>query len=198
MNAVAVLVIACPALGLATPAAVIVGFWAGGEKRHPDPQRHRAGAGRQAATAGVRQTGTLTVGEPQLVESQALAEARQCPAGINAGCRISHPWQQRCRSANATGSSTAACNKSKTMPGKACSAAWPAKAKCSSARRIGWLKSGVILAFGVQHWYQSGYSVSGLAVGQQLLGWYVLSDTLRDDAQQRWPRAATGAFNRRC
>ncbi|MFO1384704.1 MAG: hypothetical protein U1F55_00690 [Chitinivorax sp.] len=45
----------------------------------------------------------------------------------------------------------------------------------------------------MQHWYQSGYSVSGLAQGEQLLGWYVLSDTLRDDAQaQRWPRCAAG------
>ena len=95
MQAVAVLVIACPcALGLATPAAVMVGVGLGARHgvlfRHATALEH---AGRLTVLA-VDKTGTLTEGRPQLTEVIALAadnreQALALAASLEAGSE--HP-----------------------------------------------------------------------------------------------------------
>jgi Cu+-exporting ATPase len=65
INAVAVLVIACPcALGLATPAAIMAGHRRGGAARHPDPDA-QALEGAPVQVVAFDKTGTLTEGRPR-------------------------------------------------------------------------------------------------------------------------------------
>ncbi|QLI80058.1 copper-translocating P-type ATPase [Chitinibacter fontanus] len=73
LHAVAVLVIACPcALGLATPTAVMVGVGLGAQHgilfRNASALEHSS----QIDTLIVDKTGTLTLGKPQLIETQLL------------------------------------------------------------------------------------------------------------------------------
>jgi len=78
INSVAVLVVACPcALGLATPAAIVVGC--GVAAKHGviirDPQALQVAG--NIDTVAFDKTGTLTVGAPALIDSQWFDEAKQ-------------------------------------------------------------------------------------------------------------------------
>ena len=186
VNAVAVLVIACPcALGLATPTAVIVGS---GLAAKNGILIRNATALEQAGKLQLLafdKTGTLTVGEPQLVASQILAEPESChPLALTLAAASSHPLAAAIAAAlTQQGISPAALQQIENVPGKGMLGHGP-----QGEVRLGspdWLAESSVAfdAAQLQHWYQSGYSVSGLAQGPQLLGWYALSDTLRPDAQ---------------
>ena len=75
INAVAVLVIACPcALGLATPAAIMVGTGLGARSGILIKDAEALELARAVTTVAFDKTGTLTEGKPQVVELLALGE----------------------------------------------------------------------------------------------------------------------------
>ena len=117
-------------------------------------------------------TGTLTVGEPQLVESQTLADAGQChPLALTLAAASSHPLAAAIAAAlTQQGINAAALQQIENVPGKGMLGHGP-----QGEVRLGspdWLAESSVAfdAAQLQHWYQSGYSVSGLAQGPQLRG----------------------------
>ena len=122
INAVAVLVIACPcALGLATPTAIMVGTGQGARAGILVKNAEALERAEKISILAVDKTGTLTRGEPLLTDLLALAadagEALTLAAGLEQGSE--HPLARAVlQRAQAAGLVLPALSEFKAMPGK--------------------------------------------------------------------------------
>lgn len=123
VNAVAVLVIACPcALGLATPAAIMVGTGVGAKHGILIKDAEALELAHQISVVAFDKTGTLTQGRPTVVAQQSLDEATPLlawAAAIQAGS--DHPLAKAVRTA-AEGLALPAAEQIQTLPGRGVSA----------------------------------------------------------------------------
>lgn len=123
VNAVAVLVIACPcALGLATPAAIMVGTGVGAKHGILIKDAEALELAHQINVVAFDKTGTLTQGRPTVVTQQALDDATPLlawAAAIQAGS--DHPLAKAVRTA-AEGLVLPAAEQIQTLPGRGVSA----------------------------------------------------------------------------
>lgn len=123
VNAVAVLVIACPcALGLATPAAIMVGTGVGAKHGILIKDAEALELAHQISVVAFDKTGTLTQGRPTVVTQQSLDEATPLlawAAAIQAGS--DHPLAKAVRTA-AEGLALPAAEQIQTLPGRGVSA----------------------------------------------------------------------------
>ncbi len=189
VNAVCVLVIACPcALGLATPAAVMVGT--GVAARHGILIRDAAALEQAHAirTVVFDKTGTLTVGRPELVAlhpapGETEASVLRLAAALQAGSE--HPLV---RAVLARAGATAAppANGVRALPGRGVAGAVEGRTlRLGNARLM--QESGVDAASFTHEaamLEQGGRTVSYLADGTRLLGLLAFGDALKPGAAQ--------------
>lgn len=184
INAVAVLVIACPcALGLATPTAIMVGTGRGA--RAGVLIRNAAAlelAGRLDVIA-LDKTGTLTQGRPEVAALEPFApvsesELLSVAAGIEHGSE--HPLARAvCRAADARGIAPAAVERFEAVPGAG------ARARLAGSELLlgspGFLATqGIALdAARVERLAAGGRTVVALARDREPLGLIAVSDRLR-------------------
>ena len=187
VNAVAVLVIACPcALGLATPAAIMVGT--GMAARHGILIRDAAALERARAirTVVFDKTGTLTVGRPELVALEAATGETtdgvlRLAAALQGGSE--HPLAHAIL-ARAEGHDIPAARSVRALPGRGLEGEAEGRAlRLGSARLM--RESGVDLAPLAQAastLEREGRTVSYLAQGDRLLGLLGFGDAAKPGA----------------
>ncbi|WP_428483903.1 heavy metal translocating P-type ATPase [Rhodopila sp.] len=189
VNAVAVLVIACPcALGLATPAAIMVGT--GIAARHGILIRDAAALEQAGAIRSVvfDKTGTLTAGRPELVALEpAPGETDQnvlcLAAALQAGSE--HPLA-RAVLARAEGRDVAAARSVRALPGRGLEGEVKGRAlRLGSARLMHetWVDLGP-LAQAARTLESQGRTVSYLAEGDRLLGLLGFGDAPKSGAAE--------------
>jgi Cu+-exporting ATPase len=189
LNAVAVLVIACPcALGLATPAAIMAGTGVAARRGILIKDAEALETAHRIAVVAFDKTGTLTEGKPKLVEALAadadhaalLADAAALQQGSE------HPLARAVLAAAADeGIAARSASDLRAEPGRGVSALVEGRAlKLGSTR---WMNElGVDLApladAAVSHQSQ-GRTVSWLAQDRRLRGLLVFGDALKADAR---------------
>ena len=189
VNAVAVLVIACPcALGLATPAAIMVGT--GVAARHGILIRDAAALeqARAIQTVVFDKTGTLTAGHPELVAlhpspGEDADAVLRLAAALQAGSE--HPLA-RAVLARAAGLAIPAAQGVRELPGRGLEGETEGRSlRLGSARLM--RESGVDttpLAQEAQKLESAGRTVSFLAEGSRLLGLLAFGDAAKPGAAQ--------------
>ncbi len=189
VNAVAVLVIACPcALGLATPTALMVGI--GRAARAGILIRNAVAlemAGRMRRLL-MDKTGTLTEGHPQVLsvhpaDGVSAAQLVQSAASLEAGS--SHPLAQAVLlRAKADGQALLSVSNAHAVPGKGSEAMLDGQ-----LHRIGspayLTESGVAFDNGAMEVIRaSGSTLIGVARQSQFLGWLAIADPIRSSAAE--------------
>ena len=181
VNAVAVLVIACPcALGLATPTAIMVGTGQGARAGILVRNAEALERAERITVLALDKTGTLTLGEPQVVDLQVMqgseAEVLRLAAALEQGSE--HPLARailaRCQAVDLP-----QCVDFKAHPGFGVSGSVD-----GLALRLGspaWF--GIDDDARVQHLQQSGKTVVALFGGDQLLAIFAIGDALRPTSQ---------------
>jgi P-type Cu+ transporter len=200
LNAVAVLVIACPcALGLATPAAIMVGTGVAARQGILIKDAQALELAHSVRHVAFDKTGTLTVGRPTLITAEAAPEATithaqliALAAGLQAGSE--HPLAHAVlQAAQAAATAVPPARNVAALPGRGIGGeVGGRKLRLGSARLM--LESGVDCAAlqararGLQ---SQGYTVSWLADtsalngdAPRLLGVFAFGDTLKPGARE--------------
>jgi len=192
LNAVAVLVIACPcALGLATPTAIMVGTGAAARRGILIKDAEALERTQAVSVVAFDKTGTLTEGKPALVAAVPAAGDRAtllaAAAAIQAGSE--HPLARAVTSAAADeGIAVGQATEARALPGLGVSAQVDGRAlRIASTRHLHdlGLDGGALAAQAAQHEAQ-GHTVSWLidtTDTPQTLGMLAFGDTLKPDAR---------------
>ena len=194
LNAVAVMVIACPcALGLATPTAIMVGT--GAAARHGILIKDADALERAHAVTAVAfdKTGTLTEGRPEVAEivaaegAASTAEVLRLAAALQAGSE--HPLAKAVRArAEAEDISPPAAADFRALAGRGVSAEVAARSLLLGSRRLmeeGGLDTGALAARAAEL-EASGSTVSWLAETapeERVLGLLAFGDTVKASAR---------------
>jgi Cu+-exporting ATPase len=187
VNAVAVLVIACPcALGLATPVAVMVGT---GRAAQLGILVRNAAALQHAERIGVLvfdKTGTLTAGTPEVVAVRPAAdvspdELLALAHGMETGAQ--HPLARAIvRYAVARGISPIGVDGLRVLPGAGVTARFEGKLVRAGAPTFLRAQGVAIDDAAVSSLGESGATVVAISKGAQPLGYLALADTIRPTA----------------
>ena len=177
INAVAVLVIACPcALGLATPTAIMVGTGQGARAGILVRNAEALERAERIAVLAIDKTGTLTVGQPQVTDIVPLAASELDALGLAAALEqgSEHPLARAVLARNAA----------VDLPKVENFLAWPGQGISGEVAgrplRLGspeWLGAAAeprVLAL-----QRAGKTVVVLADGEQLLAFLAIADALR-------------------
>ncbi|MEL4179339.1 heavy metal translocating P-type ATPase [Roseateles sp. PN1] len=177
LNAVAVLVIACPcALGLATPTAIMVGTGVAARRGILVKDAEALELAAQVGLVAFDKTGTLTQGRPQLADLQAVAGLSEAQAlGLTAALQAGseHPLARAVQErAAAQGLSVLPCKDLRAVPGRGLSGVVGAQAYVLGSSRY-MQELGVDLApmqAAAEKAQAAGHSMSWLAQGSAEAG----------------------------
>ena len=180
VNAVAVLVIACPcALGLATPTAIMVGTGQGARAGILVRNAEALERAEKITVLALDKTGTLTKGMPELTDIQPLAvdrtDALRLAAALEA--RSEHPLAWAITAAAA--GELPAVNAFKAVPG--CGVEGEVEGRALRLGSPAWLGRGEDEQ--AKAWQAAGKTVVGLADGEHLLAWFAIADALRPSSR---------------
>ena len=180
VNAVAVLVIACPcALGLATPTAIMVGTGQGARAGILVRNAEALEQAEKITVLALDKTGTLTKGMPELTDIQPLAvdrtDALRLAAALEA--RSEHPLAWAITAAAA--GELPAVNAFKAVPG--CGVEGEVEGRALRLGSPAWLGRGEDEQ--AKAWQAAGKTVVGLADGEHLLAWFAIADALRPSSR---------------
>ena len=180
VNAVAVLVIACPcALGLATPTAIMVGTGQGARAGILVRNAEALERAEKITVLALDKTGTLTKGMPELTDIQPLAvdrtDALRLAAALEA--RSEHPLARAITAAAAE--ELPAVNAFKAVPG--CGVEGEVEGRALRLGSPAWLGRGEDEQ--AKAWQAAGKTVVGLADGEHLLAWFAIADALRPSSR---------------
>ncbi len=189
INAVAVLVIACPcALGLATPAAIMAGTGVAARYGILIKDAEALEVAHAVTTVVFDKTGTLTLGKPALaaIHAHGVAEERllQLAAAIQAGSEHSLA-RAVLDEATARQSAPLAASGVTALPGRGLAADVDGLALRLGSTRL-MREEGVDLAplqAQAQALEQGGHTISWLASGKELLGLFAFSDPVKPGAR---------------
>ena len=185
VNAVAVLVIACPcALGLATPTAIMVGTGQGARAGILVKNAEALERAEKISILAIDKTGTLTRGEPVLTDLLPLGaqkdEALALAAGLEQGSE--HPLARAIlRSAQAAGLSFPAVTNFLAIPGQGVEGV-------IAGRRLrlghpGWFADLALPAEKIAAWQRAGKTVVVLVEAGLVLALLAIADPLRDTSR---------------
>ena len=193
INAVSVLVIACPcALGLATPAAIMAGTGVAAQHGILIKDAEALELAHAVGVVAWDKTGTLTQGRPQLVQVLATEADRavllKAAAALQAGS--SHPLARAVlQAANDEGLTLPLATNVRAVGGRG--VAGDVEGMPLRQGSLRWMQeSGVDLGpwqAELQRWQTSGHTVSGVAAVQdppRLLGLLAFADTAKPHAAQ--------------
>jgi Cu+-exporting ATPase len=187
LHSVAVLVIACPcALGLATPTAIMVGTGQGARQGILVKGGEALQAAGTVDTVVLDKTGTITRGEPQLIQFGVVGKGSSASLeeAVYALERFSeHPLAEAiCRGLEAGSPRVLSVTGFEAVPGKG------VQGLIGTSRwRVGteaWLKSqGVIFPDNLEiPWLEPGHTPVYASEAQELRGVFALADALREEA----------------
>ena len=191
VNAVAVLVIACPcALGLATPTAITVGTGRAALLGILFKSAEILERSAAVNLVALDKTGTLTQGRPRVTDVWAADgdedEVLRLAAGAEQG--TTHPLAEAVLdAARERGLKTPSTERFLTLPGRGVEAEFPqGRVRVGSLR---WLQeSGVLMPEAAlnraQTWEAEGKTLLGVALGHRLLGLIAVADTLKPEARE--------------
>ncbi len=181
VNAVAVLVIACPcALGLATPTAIMVGTGQGARAGILVKNAEALERAEKITVLALDKTGTLTCGTPQLTDTLARGagadEALRLAAALESNSE--HPLARAIVAAFTVDLPKVA--NFKALPGHGVSGEVDGRSlRLGSPEWLGYADDSAVLAL-----QQAGKTVVGLCEGEQLLAWFAIADALRASSRQ--------------
>lgn len=190
VNAVAVLIIACPcALGLATPMSIMVGTGRGAREGVLIRDAEALETLARVDTLVVDKTGTLTVGRPRLVTVNALGDDEAPLLSVAASLErgSEHPLAAAIvEGAHARGQEGVAVSDFEAVPGKGVRAVVDGRmAALGNARMMSTMgvdASAVIAE--AEAMRREGQTAVFVALGQSLLGLVGVADPVRDGAKQ--------------
>lgn len=189
VNAISVLVIACPcSLGLATPTAIMVGTGLGARAgilfRNADALEQT----RKLTTLVVDKTGTLTQGQPAVVDVQVAEQVSAHDALAVAYALESQSEHPLARAvvnyARAQGVTAAEISGFQAVPGQGVRAEYQGHPIALGSPAYLATLGCTIDPDLTQSWQQQGRTVVGVAQGQMVLAWFALADQIRPEAQE--------------